>query len=167
MIRTSLGILATTAAAAVLSAATPVTQAGALTACSLIDAAQLKRLTGRQDFLKRGPMATETSAPGKERTACDYLGISFELASAAKPESFEQTRARLVRGGATTQPLSGVGDAAVYWWSPKPGSTRPVGIVLRKGTSELILFDMTTSDSIEVMKPTLLTIAKAVVPKLR
>ncbi|HUQ80343.1 MAG TPA: hypothetical protein VM076_04370 [Gemmatimonadaceae bacterium] len=167
IIRHPLGILIIASAAAALSAAKPVAQAGAPTACSIIEAEQLKRLTGRQDRLKRGPMEEETSAPGKGRTGCAYLGFSFELASSMKPESFEQTRSRLVKGGATTQPLSGVGDAAFSWWSPKPGSNRPVGIVLRKGTNELMVMAMTTSDSIEAVKPQLLSVAKAVVAKLR
>ena len=137
------------------------------TACSLVDAAEMKRLTGRQDFLKRGPMVDEPSTPAPERSACSYLGFTFELVSPAKPELFARERTFVEKGGAKTQPVSGVGDQAFYWWSPKPGSSRPVGIILRAKTGQLMIMDMTTSDSIEIVKPQLLAVAKAVAPKLK
>ena len=140
---------------------------GAITACSIIDAEQMKRETGRQDNLKRGPMADDPSQPGKNRTACAYLGFIFELTSPAEAGSFEKTRGFLEKSGTKIQPVSGAGEAAFYWWDPRPGTTRPVGIVLRKGTSELLIMDMTTPDSIEIVKPQLLTVAKGVSPKLR
>ena len=145
---------------------TPGTQ-GAVTACSIIDAEQMRRATGRQDNLRRGPMSDEPSQPGKNRSACAYLEFIFELTSPAEAGSFEKTRGFLEKSGTKIQPVSGAGDAAFYWWDPRPGTTRPVGIVLRKGTSELMIMDMTTPDSIEIVKPQLLTVAKQVSPKLR
>ena len=140
---------------------------GAQTACSLVDAADLKRLTGREDHLGRGPMVAETSAPGPERTGCAYLQLDFELVSPTKPETFAKDRTFLEKGGATTAPVSGVGDQAYYWWSPKPGGTRPVGIVFRTKSSQLLIMRMTSSDSIEITKPRLLAIAKSIAPKLK
>ena len=143
-------------------------QAGAPTACSIIDPAELQRVTGRKDGLKRGPISDDTpSRPGRQSTGCGYLQFIFELTTATNAAGFEETRKFLVRGGAKEQNVSGVGDAAFYWWDPRPGSTRPVGIVLRKGTSELAIFDMVSSDSIEIMKPQVLAVAKALAPKLR
>jgi hypothetical protein len=138
-----------------------------VTACSIIDAEQMKRATGRQDNLRRGPMSDEPSHPGKNRSACAYLEFIFELTSPAEAGSFEKTRGFLEKSGTKIQPVSGAGDAAFYWWDPRPGTTRPVGIVLRKGTSELMIMDMTTPDSIEIVKPQLLTVAKQVSPMLR
>jgi len=44
------------------------------TACSIIDAEELKRLTGQQDFLKKGPVPTDPSELPAGRTECEYLG---------------------------------------------------------------------------------------------
>lgn len=150
-----------------INAASMLGTQGRQTACSLVDAAEMKRLTGRQDFLKRGPMVDDASMPGPERSACAYLGFSFELVSPAKPGLFAQERTMVEKGGAKTQPVSGAGEQAFYWWSPKPGDSRPVGIILRAKSSQLMIMDMTTSDSIEIVKPQLLAIAKSVAPKLR
>lgn len=167
-LRRTLGVVAVAQGLFIVSAGAgrPGHQAGQ-TACSIIDAEALKRLTGRQDFLKRGPMVSETSVQEPGRSGCSYLQLDFELATQAKPESFQQTRARLEKGGAKTQPISGVGDQAYYWWSPKPGSARPVGIVLRAKSSELMIMQMTASDSVEALKPQLLAVAKSMAPKLR
>lgn len=142
-------------------------QAGPPTACSVIDAEQLKRLTGRRDVLKRGPMSDDPASPAPGRTACSYLGFIFELNAPAKREWFDETRSFLVKSSTKIQPVSGVGDGAFYWWDPRSGSARPVGIVLRTGASGLMIMDMTSSDSIEVVKPELLVVAKAIVPRLR
>jgi len=112
-------------------------------------------------------MKGDPASPAEGRTGCSYLGFIFELNTPAKREWFDETRSFLVNSRAKIQPVSGVGDGAFYWWDPKPGYTRPVGIVLRAGTSGLMIMDMTSSDSIDVVKPELLTVAKAVVPKLR
>jgi hypothetical protein len=140
---------------------------GKLTACSIIDAQELKRATGRQDYLKRGPMSDDPATPGENKSACGYLGFVFELTSPAEAGSFEKTRGFLEKSGTKIQPVSGAGDAAFYWWDPRPGTTRPVGIVMRKGTSQLMVLDMTTPDSIAIVKPELLTVAKTLAPKLR
>jgi hypothetical protein len=145
----------------------PARQAGSPTACSIIDAEQLTRLTGRTDVLKQGPRPGDPASPVEGRTGCSYLGFIFELNAPAKREWFDESRSFLVKSGTKIQPMQGLGDAAFYWWDPRPGDTRPVGIVLRAGTSGLMIMDMTTSDSIEVVKPELLTVAKAIVPKLR
>ena len=141
---------------------------GAQTACTVIDTGLLKRLTGRKDY--RGdipPTPVEPAVPGPERTACMYLEVSYEMASPMKPETFAKDRAFLERGGATTAPVSGIGDQAYYWWSPKPGGTRPVGIVFRTKSSQLLIFEVTSSDSIEIFKPRLLAMAKSAASKLK
>ena len=159
---------------AVLSADQPLrgklpyeTRQAAQTACSLVDAAELSRLTGRKDFLKRGPIVDEPSIPAPERSACTYVGFIFELVSPAKAEQFARDRTMVEKGGAKTQPVSGVGERAFYWWSPKPGDSRPVGIILRAKSGQLMIMDMTTSDSIEIVKPQLLAVAKALAPKMK
>ena len=112
-------------------------------------------------------MVVETSLPGPERSACMYVEVTFELASPMKPETFARDRAFMEKGGATTAPVSGVGDQAYYWWSAKPGPTRPVAIVFRAKSSQLLIMEVTSSDSIEIYKPRLLAMAKSIAPKLK
>lgn len=161
----SLAVLSTTAAPTMRVTERP-EQARPLTACSVIDAEQLKQVTRRQDPMKRGPRNDDPETPAPGRTGCVYLGFIFELNAPAKPEWFDETRSFLGKR-AKIQPVSGVGDAAFYWWDPRAGSARPVGIVLRTATNGLLIMDMTSSDSIEVVKPELLAVAKAIVPRLR
>jgi hypothetical protein len=137
------------------------------TACSIIDAAALKRLTGRQDLMGQGPRVAETSVQEPGRTGCSFLDLDFELVTQPKPGSFQSTRTFLEKGGATSKPVSGVGEQAFYWWSQKPGRDRPVGIVFKSKSNELLIMQMTSSDSIEILKPKLLEVAKALAPKLK
>ena len=140
---------------------------GALTACSVVDTTFVKRLTGRRDYLDRPPIEVEKSIPGPERTSCMYVEVTYELASPMKAGTFASDRAFLAKGGAKTAPVSGIGDEAYYWWSPQPGRTRPVGIVFRTKSSQLNIFEVTSSDSIEIFKPRLMQLAKSAAAKLR
>jgi hypothetical protein len=96
-----------------------------------------------------------------------YVEVTYELASPMKPGTFANDRAFLEKGGAKTAPVSGIGDEAYYWWSPKPGRTRPVGIVFRTKTSQLNIMEITSSDSIEIFKPRVLAMAKSAASKLK
>ena len=172
-IRIALGLVGIYSVSVVLpalpstAAATGRTAQGSQTACSVVDSTFLKRLTGRRDYLGRGPMVVETSVPGPERSACMYLEVTFELASPIKPETFAKDRAFLEKGGATTAPVSGLGEQAYYWWSAKPGGTRPVAIVFRTKSSQLLIMEVTRADSIEIFKPRLLEMAKSAAAKLK
>jgi hypothetical protein len=164
-IRNSFSILI---AARVLAApASGVAQAPTSTVCSLIDTMEVRRVTGKKNGLKWAPRPDDPAELPKGTTGCFYVGVDFNLLTPASRETFERTRSFLTSGGATTQPVSGVGESAYYWWSPKPGDSRPVGIVFRAGTSQVLIMIMTSSDSVEIQKPQLLTLAKSVVPKLR
>ena len=101
------------------------------TACSIIDVAELKRLTGRTDILRRGPVPSDPSETPKGLTECEFLGFSFSLASPATKQWFDGTRADQVKQGTKVQPVSGLGDDAYYWWDPRPGTHRQVGIAFR------------------------------------
>jgi hypothetical protein len=90
-----------------------------------------------------------------------YVEVTYELASPMKAGTFASDRAFLAKGGAKTAPVSGIGDEAYYWWSPQPGRTRPVGIVFRTKSSQLNIFEVTSSDSIEIFKPRLMQLAKS------
>lgn len=142
-------------------------QATGPTACSIIDVAEMKRITGRTDYLKRGPVPADPNETPKGVSECEFLGISFSLTSAMKPDWFNTTRSDQVKSGTKVEPVSGVGDEAYYWWDPKPGSDRQVGVAFRAGSYRLVVMDMTSADSIQAMKPVLLAIAKMAAPKLR
>jgi len=175
MLRKTLGILMTAQAIIAVSTAgaqsgakaAPAAQGGGPTACSIINADELKRLTGLKDWLGKGPVAADPSEVPKGVSECEYLGLSFSLTSSMTPKWFDDTRNGQVKNGTKTQPVSGVGDDAYYWWDPKPGSLRQVGIAFRTGSHRLVIMDMTSSDSVEVVKPQLLAVAKATAPKLR
>jgi len=137
------------------------------TACSIIDAAELKRLTGLKDNLGRGPVPTDPADLPKGRSECEYLGLTFSLSSPTSTDAFARARAIQGTGGTKIESVAGVGDEAFYWWDSGPGSSNQVGIAVRAGSRQLTVLDMTSSDSVASVKPRLLTIAKSVAPKLR
>ena len=127
----------------------------------------MKRLTGQQDFLKKGPVPTDPSELPAGRTECEYLGYTFSLSSPTTRESFDRGRGIAAKGGTKVESVSGVGDNAFYWWDPSRGSMQQVGIAVRSGNHQLTILDMASSDSIAVVKPRLLTAARSLVAKLR
>lgn len=140
---------------------------GGPTACSIIDAAELRRLTGLKDVLKQGPVPADPADLPTGRTECEYLGYTFALSSPATRESFDRSRGIAGKGKSKVESASGVGDDAFYWWDLGPGPLEQVGIAVRSGKYQLTILDMASPDSMSVVKPRLLTVAKAVVPKLR
>ena len=163
MIRT-LGILV--AAQMLIVASTALAQAGP-TACSIINAEEMKRITGLKDVLKTGPQATDPSELPKGRSECEYLGLTFSVSSPAPKPYFDGTRASQAKIGMKVETAAGVGDDAFYWWDPKPGPMRQLGIAVRISNRQLTVLDLTSSDSIAAVKPRLLAIAKALAPKLQ
>ena len=160
-----LGIVSTAAAQSRSNAASP--PQGSQTACSIIDPAELKRLTGLKDNLGRGPVPADPADLPKGRSECEYLGLTFSLSSLASADEFARHRDIEAKGGTKVESVAGVGDDAFYWWDPKPGSLNQVGIAVRAGNRQLTVLDLTPSDSVPSAKPPLLAIAKSLVPKLR
>ena len=140
---------------------------GGATACSIIDPAELKRLTGLKDILGRGPVPTDPSELPKGRSECEYLGLTFSLSSLASADAFARARAIQGKGGTKVESVAGVGDEAFYWWDSGPGSYNQVGIAVRTGARQLTVLDMTSSDSVASAKPRLLAIARSLTLKLR
>jgi hypothetical protein len=142
-------------------------QASGPTACSLIDPAELMRVTGRKDILNRGPQAYDGRVKGLSE--CGFLELSFALTSNMTPEWFNRNR-EMVKNGKTemkVEPVSGIGDEAYYMWDSRPGSNRQVGIVFRSGTKQMAIGDLAPSDSIEAYKKMTLSVAKLLAPKLK
>jgi len=137
--------------------------------CTLIDAAELQQLTGRKDILGKGPQASSPSDLPKYMSECDFLEMSFTLTTTMTPEWFarnrQQSEARPDRW--KVQSTSGLGDEGYYLWDPRPGQYRSVGVVFRVASKQVAIGSMVPSDSIEAMKPTLLTIAKQVIPRMK
>jgi hypothetical protein len=144
-------------------------QTGTLNACSLFDANELKKLTGRKDLLGEGPQPSDPSQLPKHMHQCDFLDLSFTLTANMTPEWFARNRkqqeARPDRWKVAS--VVGVGDEAYYMWDPRPGEDRNVGIVLRASGKQLAIGDMVSSNEIEAVKPKLLAIAKLVVPRMK
>ena len=138
-------------------------------ACSLFDAADLKQLTKRKDILGQGPQPSSPSDLPKHMSACSFLDLEFTITATMTPEWFARNRrqqeARPDRWKVASVP--GLGDEAYYMWDPRPGEDRNVGIVLRAHGKQLAIGDTAPSDSIEVIKPMLLSIAKLVLPRMK
>jgi len=115
-----LGIVSMAAAASGGNAA-PHRQ-GSQTACSIIDQAELERLTGLKDLLGRGPVPADPADLPKGRSECEYLGLTFSLSSPVSTDAFARTRAIGAKGGTKIESVAGVGDEAFYWWDSKAGS---------------------------------------------
>jgi hypothetical protein len=109
----------------------------------------------------------DPSETPEERSECQLLGFSFSLTSGINSDWFNSTRSSQVKSGIKFERLSGVGDDAYYWWGPKPGSDRQVGVAFRTAQCRLVITDMTSADSVQILKPTLLAIAKSTAPRLR
>ena len=144
-------------------------QAASPNACSLFDAAELQQLTGRKDILGKGPQASSPSDLPKYMSECDFLEMSFTLTTTMTPEWFarnrQQSEARPDKW--KVQSTSGLGDEGYYLWDPRPGQYRSVGVVFRVASKQVAIGSMVPSDSVEVMKPKLLTLAKQVIPRLK
>ena len=144
-------------------------QAASPNACSLFDAAELQQLTGRKDILGKGPQASSPSDLPKYMSECDFLEMSFTLTSTMTPEWFarnrQQSEARPDKW--KVQSTSGLGDEGYYLWDPRPGPYRSVGIVFRVASKQLAIGTMVPSDSVDVMKSKLLSIAKLTIPRMK
>lgn len=138
-------------------------------ACSLITAGEMQRLTGRKDFVGLTPRASSPSELPAHMSECAFLDMSLTLTSTMTPEWFarnrQQSQARPDRW--KVQSISGLGDEGYYLWDPRPGSDRSVGIVFRVGNKQLAIGDLVPSDSIDVMKSRLLSIAKLTIPRMK
>ena len=138
-------------------------------ACALVDAAEVLRITGRTPPPGKGPEANGASDfPSGER-GCHFVDLQFVLSTPATPESFARARRihELRSQPLESQSVSGLGDEAYLLWHTQPGKYRPVLVVFRSGNKKVAIEDLTSSDSVEVMKKALLAIAKTVVPRLK
>lgn len=166
--RITSGTMVAVFASAALSAAGAQGGAGP-DACALVDAAEVLRITGRTPAPGKGPEANGASDfPSGER-GCHFVDLQFVLSTPATPESFARTRRihELARQTLETQSVSDLGDEAYLAWDTRPGKYRPVLVVFRSGNRKVAIEDLTSSDSVEVMKKALLSIAKTVVPRLK
>ena len=144
-------------------------QASGPNACAFIDAAELKKLTGRTDVLGTGPERSAPEALPKHMSQCTYLNFTFALTTNMNAEAFAKTRQNQTANTNRwkLQPISGLGDEAYYMWDGRPGSYRSVGVVFRKGTQQIALGDLVSSEEVESLKQVLLTVAKAIAARMR
>ena len=137
------------------------------TACSLVDDKQVRQITGFTDVVGRGPIASAPDELPAGTSGCDYVTIQFLLKPGISPKDFESLRASQVRAGYKVEPVSGLGDVAFAWWNQKPGSYRQVGVAYRRGKNQVVVSHVTKSDSIEIMKPRLVAIAKTTLSRVQ
>src|SRR5688572_28738129 len=138
-------------------------------ACALVDAAEVLRITGRTPAPGKGPEANGAADFPPGERGCHFVDLQFVLSTPATRESFASTRKiyELSRQTLKTQSVSGLGDEAYLAWDTRPGKYRPVLVVFRSGNKKVAIEDLTSSDSVEVMKKALFSIAKTVVPRMK
>ena len=159
-------VLGVTIAAQVTALSTARGQNARPNACTLIDAAEVTRLTGNKDVSGPESVDKDLQYP-KHRSVCMYADLIFELATDATPESFARSR-RPTSERFKVQPISGLGDEAYYLWDARPDAgVRSVLIVFRSGSKRAGIEKQTTSDSIEVVKKMLLPVARTMVPRVK
>jgi hypothetical protein len=79
---------------------------------------------------------------------------------------FDQSRESQIKNKENVERASGIGDDA-YYWSRLQGENSLSGLMVRIGSTRLSLMDMVPADSIAIVRPTLVALAKAAEPKLR
>jgi hypothetical protein len=137
-------------------------------ACTLIDAAEVTRLSGEKDALGKGPESVDADFKyPKHKSVCMYGDLIFELATNETPESFARNP-RATDKRFKVQPISGLGDEAYYLWDASVGTgVRSVSIAFRSGSKRVAIEKLTTSDSIEAVKKMLLPVARTTVAKVK
>ena len=168
-IRHTLGLVTiVTIAYGTVAPRTAAGQAAKPDACAFVDADELRRLTGKKDLFGGPQVMPRDEVPPPHASGCHYVGIMFFLDTAMTPESFTRVRRGLeTRGFFKVQSISGVGDEAYYMWDPKPGNFQAVGVVFRSGSKRVTIAENTPSDSVEMMKKLLLSIAKTAAPRAK
>ena len=166
--RITLGVLVAIHATAPVSTAraqggkAAVSGAGGPTACSVLTPEEIVRITKRANPLNLKP---EEDTVGTTTTECHFLSLDVQLVRGETHESFESTRKQQVKYGYKVEPVSGVGDEAFFW--ERPGRAEGlVAIVFRVGQTRLGIQDRVPPDSMAVVKPALLSLAKAAATKL-
>jgi hypothetical protein len=135
-----------------------------LSACSILTTTEILQITKKQNRFNARP---EPNDEIKGVSECSFLDYDFSLVGNQTKESFEATRkSQASAKGMRVDPAPGVGDDAFFFARPQ-GDNSVVGISFRVGQRRLSIQDMVHADSIEIVKPTLMALAKAAVPKLK
>jgi hypothetical protein len=136
-------------------------------ACSYVQASDWLRITGRKDFLGRGPQASKPGETAAGTTECGFLTISLTVTSNMTPAWFARDRTSLEKTPDKwkVESVSGLGDEAYWMWDPRPGSNRNVGLVIRAAGKRVTVGEL--SDSVASSKPMLMQIAKLALPKVK
>lgn len=136
---------------------------GGKSACSVLSAEEILQISKKVNRLGLKPRGDEY----KGVSQCGFVGYELSLVGNQTAQSFEATRKQQsALKGVTVQPLAGVGDDAFYW--VRASGFKPlVAIAIRVGSYRLGIQEMVPADSVEIVKPTLLALAKAAAPRLR
>lgn len=137
--------------------------------CALIDTAEVTRLTGKKELFGGGPgSADEDLGYPKHRSVCMFAGFIFELTTNVTPESFARGRRNSAPDRWKVQSISGLGDEAYYLWDTRPGDgVRNVLLEVRSGSKGVGIEKLTSSDSVEVVKKMLFSIATPMVSRVK
>jgi hypothetical protein len=135
--------------------------------CALVDAAAVARITGRTPPPGTRPEATDPSAFRSGERGCSFLDVQY-VVFPVTPGSFARKRGLFELAGQPfkTQTVSGLGDEAYLLWGTGRVNAS-VTVMLRSGNTHVGIENLTSADSVEVMKKALLSIARTVVPRIK
>jgi hypothetical protein len=159
----TLGVAVGLSCCAAALAAQPAAGGPGRSACSILSAEEILQISKKVNRLGMKPRGDEY----KGVSQCGFVGYEFSLVGNQTAQSFEATRKQQASmKDVTVQPVAGVGDGAFYW--VRASSFEPlVAIAIRVGPYRLGIQEMVPADSVEIVKPTLLALAKAAAPRLR
>ena len=124
--------------------------------CSLLSAAEVKKLAPWPDFLDR--MKPEEEALGTYGSSCNYPRVHVQVMS------FRQDSIDSLRKSSKLESAAGVGDAA---WIRNNGD-RYAELMARVGGHLLtVQLSIPTEETFDTVKPTLLELGKAFAARLR
>lgn len=136
---------------------------GRKSACSLLSGDEILQISKKVNRLGMKPRPDEVNGVSE----CGFVGYELTLVGNQTAQSFDALRkGQSAVKNVIVQPVAGVGDDAFY--SVWPASfEHTVAISIRVGSYRLAIQEMVPADSVEIIKPTLLALAKAAVPRLR
>jgi len=161
-IRVLIGVLVAVQADAALSAVAA--QGKASNACSILTPAEIMQISKQENRFNVPPELYEVR---KGVSECSFLSYGFTLIDGFTKGKFDSEReASVKQANVKVLPVADIGDEA-YFYQRGRESEHVVAVFLRVGQRRLAIHDMVPKDSIEVVKPTLLALAKAAAPRLK
>ena len=162
-IRVAIGIVTALQAGAAVSKAQA--QGASFNACSILTPDEIMQIAKQENRLN---IPAELQEVRKGVSECSFLSYGFTLIDGGVTKaSFASERdASVQQTDVKVHPVSDTGDEAYFYQRGREGE-HVVAVFLRVGHRRLAIHDMVPKDSVDVVKPTLVALAKAAAPRLK